>query len=197
MQGKHTDPVRRAGPSRNSSRSYSCRSPRTAVAVVACLACLAAGQVRAADEEVPSFKKGKDRETKEFVKKVAVPIVKVARFKPQNIEVARYEYTKPKEGRTELKMKVNWNGAATEEEIHLGHRGYYRLVRREQMGSFEHHLQGQHRQSDQAQPDQDPGTDSEVQQVIASGRAVLDVRPSGLTCVHSKPLSRRSWRPGS
>ena len=71
---------------------------------------------RAGDDEVPSFKKEKDRETKEFVAKVGSAIVKAGRLKPQNMEVEKYEYTKPKAGRTELKLKMIYHGLVTKKK---------------------------------------------------------------------------------
>jgi hypothetical protein len=71
---------------------------------------------RADDDDVPSFKKDKDRETKEFVAKVGSAIVKAGRLKPQNMEVEKYEYTKPKAGRTELKLKMVYHGLVTKKK---------------------------------------------------------------------------------
>jgi len=83
----------------------------------ALLCVLAGGQAaRADDDDIPSFKKGKDRETKEFVAKVGTAIVKVARIKPQNMEVDKYEYTKPKAGRTELKLKMVYHGLVSKKK---------------------------------------------------------------------------------
>ena len=83
----------------------------------ALLCVLVGGQVaRADDDEVVSFKKDKDRETKEFVGKVGTSIIKVARSKPQKMELEKYEYTKPKAGRTELKMKMIYHGLVTKKK---------------------------------------------------------------------------------
>jgi hypothetical protein len=83
----------------------------------ALLCVLVGGQAaRADDDDIPSFKKDKDRETKEFVAKVGTAIVKVARVKPQNMEVEKYEYTKPKAGRTELKVKMIYHGLVTKKK---------------------------------------------------------------------------------
>jgi hypothetical protein len=68
------------------------------------------------DDDVPSFKKGKDRETKEFVGRAGGVIVKAARIKPQNMEVEKYEYSKPKAGRTELKLKMIYHGLVTKKK---------------------------------------------------------------------------------
>ena len=83
----------------------------------ALLCVLVGGQAaRADDDDVPSFKKDKDRETKEFVAKVGAAIVKAGRLKPQNMEVEKYEYTKPKAGRTELKLKMIYHGLVTKKK---------------------------------------------------------------------------------
>ena len=97
------------------------RSPRKLfgpLALCGALACvLAGGQVaRADDDDIPTFKKDKDRETKEFVAKVGSAIVHAARSKPQKIEVEKYEYTKPKAGRTELKLKMIYYGVVTKKK---------------------------------------------------------------------------------
>lgn len=83
----------------------------------ALLCVLAGGQAaRADDDNIPSFKKDKDRETKEFVAKVGTAIVKAGRLKPQNMEVEKYDYTKPKAGRTELKLKMIYHGLVTKKK---------------------------------------------------------------------------------
>jgi hypothetical protein len=81
------------------------------------LLCVLVG-VRAAraDDDLPSFKADKHRETKEFVAKVGSAIIKAGRLKPQNMEVDRYEYTKPKAGRTELKVKMIYHGLVTKKK---------------------------------------------------------------------------------
>ena len=99
----------------------------------ALLCVLVGGQAARADEDdppVPSFKSDKGRETKEFVTKVGTVVVKAARSKPTKIELEKYEYTKVKAGRTELKLKMIYHGTRHEEEVHLGHRRRPRLVGR-------------------------------------------------------------------
>lgn len=76
-----------------------------------CLALLA--PAARADEAVPSFNKEKDRESKAFVEKVGTAIVREARPSAQKPELQKYEYTKPKAGRTELRMKMGYTGAVT------------------------------------------------------------------------------------
>jgi len=68
-----------------------------------------------ADEEdgLPSFKTTKKRDSKEFVTKVGTAIIKAARSKPGPIELGDYSYTEPKEGRRDLKIKMNFKGIAT------------------------------------------------------------------------------------
>jgi hypothetical protein len=81
------------------------------------LLCVLIGvQAARADDDAPSFKKENHRETKEFVAKVGTAIIKAGRLKPQNIEVDRYEYTKPKAGRTELKVKMIYHGLVTKKK---------------------------------------------------------------------------------
>jgi len=62
---------------------------------------------------VPSFKTSTDKETKEFVTKVGTAIVKAARSKPRDIEIDRYEYTRPRAGRRQLLIKMTYMGALT------------------------------------------------------------------------------------
>ncbi|MFO0927882.1 MAG: hypothetical protein U0736_12720 [Gemmataceae bacterium] len=85
-------------------------SPFALAALLAALFALTAG----ADEEgVPSFKNAKDRETKEFASRVGAAIVRAARSKAQKIEMEKYEYTAPKEGRRELKLNMVYFGVIT------------------------------------------------------------------------------------
>src|SRR5258708_3893808 len=95
------------GASEPTTKEFTMKSLGPCALSCALLCVLVGGQVaRADDDEVVSFKKDKDRETKEFVGKVGTSIIKVARSKPQKMELEKYEYTKPKAGRTELKMKM-------------------------------------------------------------------------------------------
>jgi len=66
---------------------------------------------------VPSFKSGTKRESKEFVGKVGSAVVKAARSNPKNLEVEKYDYTNPKPGRTELQIKMKWQGAVTKQKF--------------------------------------------------------------------------------
>jgi phenylpyruvate tautomerase PptA (4-oxalocrotonate tautomerase family) len=85
-----------------------------AIPALICALALTSAGVRADEEDgVPSLKKNTKRETKEVVTKVAEAIVKAARAKPSKMELDKYEYTSPKEGRTELKMTVKWAGSLT------------------------------------------------------------------------------------
>ena len=85
----------------------------------ALLCVLVGGQAARADDDdppVPSFKSDKGRETKEFVTKVGTVVVKAARSKPTKIELEKYEYTKVKPGRTELKVKMIYYGLVTKKK---------------------------------------------------------------------------------
>ena len=85
----------------------------------ALLCVLVGGQAARADDDdppIPSFKSDKGRETKEFVTKVGTVIVKAARSKPTKIELEKYEYTKVKAGRTELKLKMAYHGLVTKKK---------------------------------------------------------------------------------
>ena len=75
------------------------------------------GTARPDDEDaIPSFKSDKGRETKEFVAKVGTIVVKAARSKPTKIELEKYEYTKVKTGRTELKVTMIYHGLVTKKK---------------------------------------------------------------------------------
>ncbi len=84
-------------------------------ASVACLVLVAGTPARAADEEVPSFQKRGDNE-KQFVTQVGTAIVKAARSKPQKIEMEKYEFTEPRKGRTDLKIKMIYFGLITKKK---------------------------------------------------------------------------------
>jgi hypothetical protein len=84
-------------------------------AALALLAVLAGTPARAADEEVPSFKKRGDNE-KTFVTKVGTAIVKAAHPTAKTIEVdkdKKYEITEPKKGRKELRIRMTYQGAVS------------------------------------------------------------------------------------
>jgi uncharacterized membrane protein len=72
-----------------------------------------------ADEAVPSFKKTKDKENKEFVTKVFENVVKAARLKSKNYKVTKYEYVnvKDKPNRKELHITGTWDGALVSKNI--------------------------------------------------------------------------------
>jgi len=75
--------------------------------------------VRADEAGVPSFKKAKDKDTKEFVNKVFENIVKVARAKTKNYKVEKYEYVnvKDKPNRKELHITGTWDGALISKNV--------------------------------------------------------------------------------
>jgi hypothetical protein len=68
--------------------------------------------VRADEEAIPSFRKAKDKEGKEFVGKVFDAIVHAARAKPKNVKVEKYDYVnvKDKENRKELNITGTYDG---------------------------------------------------------------------------------------
>jgi hypothetical protein len=76
--------------------------------------------IRAADEPaVPSFKKTKDKDNKEFVGKVFENVVKAARAKTKNYKVEKYEYVnvKDKPNRKELHITGTWDGALISKNV--------------------------------------------------------------------------------
>jgi hypothetical protein len=85
---------------------------------VAGLFFLGGGAARA-DEDVPTFKKANKRETEEFVTKVGTAIIKAARSKPQKIGVTSYKYTTPKEGRSDLVLKMHYTGFASRKKYNV------------------------------------------------------------------------------
>ena len=72
---------------------------------------LLAGTPAFAEDSI-SFKKRGDAE-KMFVTKVGTAIIKAARFKPQKISLEKYDFEKPKPGRTHLNLKMNYSGLVT------------------------------------------------------------------------------------
>ncbi len=70
------------------------------------------GAMAAAAEEDISFKRRGDEE-KRVVRAVGTSIVKAAHKTAKKIELDKYEYTKPKANRTELSIKMEYHGAAT------------------------------------------------------------------------------------
>jgi hypothetical protein len=66
----------------------------------------------AADEDTISFKK-RGNEEKRFVANVGTAIIKAAHKTAKKIDLLKHEYTKPKAGRTELAIKMEFHGAAT------------------------------------------------------------------------------------
>src|SRR5262249_4268053 len=94
------------------SEEVTVKGYRTALlsAVVVCLALTA--HARAADDEVPSFKKREGSE-KEFAAKVGEATVKAIRTKPAKLEMEEYKITDPKANRKVLAIKMIWYGAVT------------------------------------------------------------------------------------
>src|SRR4051794_30301795 len=90
--------------------------------LVASLALLLAAGVsaRAADDDVPSFKKGIEKgKERDFVEEVGTAILKAARSKPVQIELERYKFeeVKDKKGRKDLRITMNWEGALTKKKF--------------------------------------------------------------------------------
>ena len=82
----------------------------TGAAVVVGLIC---GATMAAAADDISFKKRGDEE-KRFVRTVGTAIVKAAHKSAKNIELVKYEYTKPKANRTDLSIKMEYHGAVSD-----------------------------------------------------------------------------------
>ncbi|HWG47052.1 MAG TPA: hypothetical protein VN688_30085 [Gemmataceae bacterium] len=84
-------------------------------ATAALLAALCLGwtmTASAADENNISFKR-RGNEEKRFVASVGTAIIKAAHKTAKKIDLLKHEYTKPKAGRTELAIKMEFHGAAT------------------------------------------------------------------------------------
>jgi hypothetical protein len=83
------------------------------------LALLAASPAaRAADDDVPSFKKRGEKE-KDWVSEVGTAIVKAARTGPASIEMDTYKIdeVKDKKDRKDLKITMNWKGGITKKKF--------------------------------------------------------------------------------
>lgn len=70
---------------------------------------LAGGSARAADDDIPTFRKRGDLE-KAFVEKVGIAIVKAARTATK-VELDKYEIIDTKKDRKDMKITMNWVGA--------------------------------------------------------------------------------------
>jgi hypothetical protein len=71
----------------------------------------AAGLARADTEDI-SFKK-RGNEEKRFVRSVGIAIVKAAHTTAKKMDLISYELKKPKDGRTDLGIKMEYYGAVT------------------------------------------------------------------------------------
>jgi len=82
------------------------------------LALLLASPARAADDDVPSFKKRGEKE-KDWVAEVGTAIVKAARSGPKDVELDTYkiEDVKDKKDRKDLKITMNWKGGITKKKF--------------------------------------------------------------------------------
>jgi len=82
------------------------------------LALLGGSVARAADDDVPSFKKRGEKE-KEWVAEVGTAIVKAARTGPTKIELGEYKFedVKDKKDRKDLKITMNWVGGVTKKKF--------------------------------------------------------------------------------
>jgi len=95
------------------------RTPlRLGTMLLALLSVLAALPTRAADDDLPSFKKRGDNE-KQFVTEVGIAIVKAARDGTTNHELDSYkiEDIKDKNDRKDLKITMKWVGGITKKKF--------------------------------------------------------------------------------
>jgi hypothetical protein len=73
---------------------------------------------RAADDDVPSFKKRGDKDKeKEFVSEVGLAILKAARSAPSKPELGEYKFKEVKKGRQDLEITMNWQGGITKKKF--------------------------------------------------------------------------------
>lgn len=77
-----------------------------ALAAVCCMALVTA----VAYAEDPSFKTGKDKDSKEFAAKVFEAIVKGVRSKPADVKFEKHEIKSPKAKDTEIKLVGTYKG---------------------------------------------------------------------------------------
>jgi hypothetical protein len=90
------------------------------VALLTGLALLvSAPAARAADDDVPSFKKRDKDKEKEFVTDVGTVILKAARSGPAKIELDTYKLkdVKDKKDRKDLEITMNWQGGITKKKF--------------------------------------------------------------------------------
>jgi len=81
---------------------------------------VSAPAARAADDDVPSFKKRGDKDKeKEWVGEVGTAVVKAARSGPKDIELDTYKFedVKDKKDRKDLKITMNWKGGITKKKF--------------------------------------------------------------------------------
>lgn len=85
---------------------------------LASLVLLVTASVAVADD-VPSFRKDKNKDTKEFAAKVFDALIKGTRVSPQNVALTKYEYTIPKgkEGRRDLNLVGTYEGKVTKKKF--------------------------------------------------------------------------------
>lgn len=85
---------------------------------LACLVLLVTASLTKA-EDVPSFRKDKNKDTKEFAAKVFEALIKGTRVSPQNVTLSKYEYTIPKgkEGRRDLNLFGTYEGKITKKKF--------------------------------------------------------------------------------
>jgi hypothetical protein len=83
----------------------------TRLALLAATAVLLAAAAGLADEDV-SFKRRGDAE-KRFVKAAGTAVVKAAHPTAKNIDLVEHKYTTPKPNRTDLAVKMEYHGKAT------------------------------------------------------------------------------------
>lgn len=88
-----------------------------ASALAAALLLVSASAARA--DDVPSFKKDKDKDTKEFATKVFEAIIKGTRTSPKDVTLTKYAYSavKGKEGRKTLVLDGYFKGSVTKKKF--------------------------------------------------------------------------------
>jgi len=89
------------------------------VALTTALALLAAvPAARAAEDDVPSFKKRGDKDNeKQFVTDVGLAVLKAARSAPSKPELGEYKFKDVKAGRRDLEITMNWQGGLTKKKF--------------------------------------------------------------------------------
>jgi hypothetical protein len=66
-----------------------------------------------ADDEGPLSFRNEKRESKEFVERIGVAVIKAARMAPRRLEMKEFKFSDPKTNRKELLIKMSYSGAVT------------------------------------------------------------------------------------